>query len=69
LIFLNLAWLSHPRHSRDFLDINHSAGCFLEKVRRVTENVSFDGLFWGRLREMKIKMIFDDHDDSGERSE
>jgi hypothetical protein len=54
---LGLTRLSHPNHFCDFFNQHHSAGHPLEKTRRVTEKMFFDGLLWGKLPAMN--MIFD----------
>jgi hypothetical protein len=62
LIFLDRLRLFHPRDAHALLDIRHIPGRFLEKARRITEMVPFDGLFRGRLRGMK--MVLDSPYDS-----
>jgi hypothetical protein len=66
-IFLDLSRLSHPQHSRDFLDVHHSVDSFSEKARCATERVSFDGSLRRRLWAMKTKMVLDGCDDSNEK--
>jgi hypothetical protein len=67
--FVGLTRPSDSGHSRDILDVHHSARAFFEKVRRAAQKMSFDGILWGKLRVMKIKisMILDIPDNCDEK--